>query len=53
MTKDRIIGEYLKEIGRKGGTKRGKTLTPEQRTEIARMGGVARWQKTKRAKKPR
>ena len=28
--------------GTKGGTNRARNLTPQQRTEIARMGGLAR-----------
>ena len=34
--------------GLKGGKARAKKLTPEQRTEIARIAAVARWKKTNR-----
>jgi hypothetical protein len=32
--------------GKKGGAARAKTLTPEQRSEIARLAAAARWKKT-------
>lgn len=32
--------------GLKGGTARAKTLTPEQRTDIARVAATARWKKS-------
>ncbi len=32
------------ESGRKGGEARAKSLTPEQRSDIARKGAAARWQ---------
>lgn len=32
--------------GLKGGTARAKKLTPEQRTDIARMAAAARWKKS-------
>lgn len=32
--------------GRKGGRARAQKLTPEQRTEIARVAAVARWKKS-------
>jgi hypothetical protein len=32
--------------GRKGGPARARTLTPEQRADIARAAAVARWKKT-------
>lgn len=31
--------------GLKGGTARAKKLTPEQRTDIARLAAAARWKK--------
>lgn len=31
--------------GAKGGRARAETLTPEQRSEIAKRGAAARWQK--------
>lgn len=33
------------EMGKKGGKARAKSLTPEQRSEIARKGAAARWEK--------
>lgn len=32
--------------GLKGGTARAKKLTPEQRTDIARVAAAARWKKS-------
>lgn len=32
------------EMGRKGGKNRAKNLTKERRSEIARMGGLKRWE---------
>jgi len=34
-----------KAMGRKGGAARAKSLTPEQRQEIARKGAAKRWEK--------
>ena len=34
-----------KAMGKKGGTARAKSLTPEQRQEIARKGAAKRWKK--------
>ena len=31
--------------GKKGGLARAERLTPERRTEIARLGALARWKK--------
>jgi hypothetical protein len=43
------VREYLSEIGRRGGevkTKKGfSTLTPEQRTAIAKKAAAVRWGK--------
>ena len=33
------------ELGRRGGTARARSLTPEQRQEIARKGAAQRWKK--------
>lgn len=33
------------EMGKKGGKARAQRLSPEQRKEIARKGGLARWAK--------
>ena len=40
--------EYARKGGEKGGRARAKSLTPEQRSEIARLGAEARWKKAKR-----
>lgn len=32
-----------KEMGKRGGTNRAKKLSKKRRSEIARMGGKARW----------
>lgn len=41
------FSDYLRKLGRKGGKKRAKTLTPERRAEIARKAAKARWDKPK------
>ena len=42
-----VISQYLATIGRRGGIKGGKAraakLTPEKRSEIARLAAEARW----------
>lgn len=35
------VSEYLRKIGKKGGKARLKTMTPEERSAIARQGGQA------------
>ena len=37
--------EYARQGGLKGGKARAKSLTPEQRSEIARVASEARWKK--------
>lgn len=39
---DKATREYMKRIGRKGGKRRAETLTPAQRQQIARLGGLAK-----------
>ena len=39
--------EYARRGGRKGGRARAKKLTPEQRSEIARVAAYARWKKSR------
>jgi hypothetical protein len=34
-----------KALGKKGGAARAKSLTPEQRVEIARKGAASRWKR--------
>ena len=43
------VRKFLASIGGKGGNARAKTLSPERRREIARLGGSA--PKRKRASK--
>jgi hypothetical protein len=56
-----VISKVMQEMGRKGGKKGGKkgakkraeSLTPEQRSQIARKAAKARWVKAKKkGKKP-
>jgi hypothetical protein len=42
-----------KEAGKKGGKARAKKLTPEERSEIARSGALARWEKDTNTKLPK
>jgi hypothetical protein len=35
-------------LGQRGGLARAKNLSDERRREIARLGGIARWNKTKK-----
>jgi hypothetical protein len=37
---------HTRRAGKKGGKVRAKKLTPEQRSEIARLAALARWKKT-------
>ena len=37
--------EYTRRAGKKGGRKRALKLTPEQRSDIARIAANARWKK--------
>jgi hypothetical protein len=39
----KVLSEALAEIGRRGGKKRAKKLTPEQRRVIAKKAADARW----------
>ena len=34
-------------VGRKGGSQRAKKLTPQERSEIARIAAAARWKKAR------
>jgi hypothetical protein len=55
----KLISAVMREMGRKGGKKGGKkgakarmeTLTPEQRTQIARKAAKARWARAKKTGK--
>jgi len=46
-----LIREVMRELGRRGGTKRAARLTKEQRRESARRAVLARWARTKGKKK--
>jgi hypothetical protein len=54
-----LISRVMQEMGRKGGKKGGKkgakkraeSLTPEQRSEIARKAANVRWAKAKKRRK--
>jgi hypothetical protein len=39
------VTEYLKKLGKKGGTARAKNLTPKERKDSARKAAEARWAK--------
>lgn len=49
MTKKvpKVVSEYMRRMGKKGGPKGGKArtsaMTPEQRTALARKAARARW----------
>ena len=43
-----LFRAWGREGGKKGGSLRWKGVTPEQRREIARKAGQARWAKAKR-----
>jgi hypothetical protein len=44
-TEDEPGKEYARKGGRKGGKARAATLTPEQRSEIARKAALSRWRR--------
>lgn len=46
-----LIREVMRELGRRGGTKRATRLTKEQRRESARRAVLARWARAKSKKK--
>ena len=50
MKKDRMLSEYLAELGRKGGKASADRLTKKQRIERARAAGLARQAKAKKGK---
>lgn len=43
----RVMAEMGRKGGKIGGKRRLKTMTPEERKEIARQGAKARWAKKK------
>jgi hypothetical protein len=44
------VTEYLKKLGKKGGTARAKNLTTKERQDSARRAAQARWAKQKKEK---
>jgi len=40
VAKDKVLSEYLRKLGKKGGKRRLETLTPEQRTAIAKKAAA-------------
>lgn len=46
QTEEKPILESARKGGLKGGKARAKALTPEQRSEIARLAAQARWKKS-------
>lgn len=40
--KEKIISAVMRAMGRKGGKRRMETMTPEERTAVAKKGGAAR-----------
>jgi hypothetical protein len=51
MVKKSIVSEVMAAMGRKGGRAVMRSMTPEQRTERARIAGKARQAKARAAKK--
>ncbi len=53
-TKKSAISKYLSELGKKGGKASAKvrmeTITPEQRSAIAKKAAAARWKKARNEK---
>jgi hypothetical protein len=49
-----LLSEVMREMGRRGGKiggkRRLKTMTPEHRSEVARLAAQKRWAKKKSAK---
>jgi hypothetical protein len=44
---DKTPVPHKRKGGLLGGKRRARALTPEQRSEIARLGAIARWKKSK------
>jgi general stress protein YciG len=47
MAKKSALSKHLAKLGRKGGKATAKKRTPEQRSETARKGALAKWAKWK------
>lgn len=50
MKKERLLSEYLAELGRRGGKASADRLTKKQRIERARAAGLARQAKARKGK---
>jgi hypothetical protein len=48
---DAALSRYLAELGRKGGKKRLETMTPEERSKVARKAARASAKARKKKKK--
>lgn len=46
LTEDHAAATLGRKGGKKGGKARAKSLTPEQRSDIARAAALARWKKS-------
>lgn len=44
-TEETKLAQRARTAGKQGGPARARSLTPEQRTEIARTAAMARWKK--------
>jgi len=53
MRRERVLSEYLAELGRKGGKAASAKLTKQQLIERARMAGLARQAKARKKRKGR
>lgn len=51
MGKKSALSKHLAKLGRKGGKATAKKRTPEQRSETARKGAIARWAKWRAKRK--
>ena len=53
MTPEEIIKAHMAAMGRKGGKRRMQTMSPEQRSKVARKGGKASGRARKTVRPPR
>lgn len=47
MVKDTFTAKFFADVGKKGGRKASKAMTPEQRKQRARNAAKARWGRKK------
>lgn len=50
--RENLIASVMAEMGRRGARKRAALLTPERRSQIARLGAQARWAKARKRPGP-